>query len=200
MSRTSRTIVLDDAARSDRILIVGTANTCRSPMTAAILTKLFTENQIPAIVRSAGFGRAGEPADPVAAKAMHRCGLSIDDHRSSELTPRMIRGADLVVTMTREQGRDTVSMERMAWRCTFPLRALARRIDRVGPRAADEHLTDWIARLHQGRAAVDLLREDLRDNVPDPTGQPLGSHVETAVRIEGLLRTIVGAYHLAGVR
>ncbi|MBN2499114.1 MAG: hypothetical protein JXB38_00010 [Anaerolineales bacterium] len=84
------------------ILIICTANICRSPMAEGILRKKMQEN--PHFqgwrVSSAGtWGRDDMPAAPEAVEVLERRGIDISAHRSRIVTPEIIQGADLILTM-----------------------------------------------------------------------------------------------------
>ncbi len=51
-------------------------------------------------VESAGLGAlVGEPADPSAVALMQELGIDLSNHRARELTPEMVRKADLILVM-----------------------------------------------------------------------------------------------------
>ncbi|MGI5824366.1 MAG: low molecular weight protein arginine phosphatase [Bacillota bacterium] len=83
----------------ERLLIVCTGNTCRSPMAAALARKYMPWAE----VISAGTATvAGLPASIGAMDAMQQMGLSIDDHASRPVNQYLLEEADLILTMTEE--------------------------------------------------------------------------------------------------
>ena len=84
----------------ERLLIVCTGNTCRSPMAAALARKYMPWAE----VISAGTATVtGLPASIGAMDAMQQMGLSVDDHTSRPVNIYLLEEADLVLTMTEDQ-------------------------------------------------------------------------------------------------
>ena len=87
------------------ILIVCTANQCRSPMAMALLRHRLGELDLGEewVVDSAGtWGFEDVPATETAVKAMQELGLNLEDHRSRGVTDEILEASDLVLTMTRD--------------------------------------------------------------------------------------------------
>ncbi len=86
------------------IVVVCTANICRSPMAAALLQHALAAQ--PEALRtlrviSAGVAaRSGEPVSQNSVLALRKVGLDISQHRSQPLTQRMIDEALMVLCMT----------------------------------------------------------------------------------------------------
>lgn len=89
---------------SGLIVAVCTANTCRSPMAAALLQHALQGQPEPLRslrVTSAGVAaRGGEPVSANSVAALRKVGLDISSHRSRVLTPEMLREAALILCMT----------------------------------------------------------------------------------------------------
>jgi len=100
------------------ILIVCTANQCRSPMGMALLRHRITELGLEEewVIDSAGtWGGDGIPATYTAVGAMEERGLDLVEHRSRRITEQMLRGYDLVLTMTRDH-QEGIQVEFPAYR------------------------------------------------------------------------------------
>jgi len=179
---------IDDHPAPD-VLVVCTANRCRSVMTEALLTRRLAAAGVAARVRSAGLLGQGEPVPPEAVAAMAGYGLDLTQHRSRLMTAADLRGADLVLAMAREHVRHAVVTEPAAWPRTFTLRELLRRGQHAGPRMPGEPLASWLARIQNGRDRVALLGGSPDDDVADPMGGPARAYVMTAT----LLNELVGA-------
>jgi protein-tyrosine phosphatase len=82
------------------IVIVCTANICRSPMGQGLLAAL----QPGLEVSSAGLHAVdGLPPDPVAVAMLHEQGIEIAGHRSRRLSIATVAQADLILTMEQAQ-------------------------------------------------------------------------------------------------
>lgn len=94
--------------RPRRVLVVCTANQCRSPMAAALLRRVADDRLD---VRSAGTWAAdGAPATADAVATMAERGLDIADHRSQSITRTLVDWADVVLTMTASH-REAIAAE-----------------------------------------------------------------------------------------
>jgi protein-tyrosine phosphatase len=162
------------------IVVLCTANVCRSPMAAALLTRQLSELGVTARVRSAGMLPGGEPPLPEVISVMARRGLCLTAHRSRMADAAELAGASLVLAMARDHLRYAVVAEPGTWPRAFTLLELIRRGERIGPRAPGEPLTDWLSRLHAGRERAALLGHSADDDVPDPAGGPVRAYADVA--------------------
>lgn len=84
------------------ILFVCTANTCRSPMAAAIMEKIAIENDLDVLIESAGiFANVGGKASENAVKALDEMGIDLTFHETKPITEELIQKSDIILTMTR---------------------------------------------------------------------------------------------------
>jgi protein-tyrosine phosphatase len=169
------------------VLVLCSANQCRSPMAAALLVLRLGALGTPAAVRSAGLLQEGEPPSPGAISMMASYGLDISGHRSNRVTEADLTWADLVLGMSREHVRHAVVTVPDAWPRSFTLKELVRRGEEVGPAKSREPLTDWLARVHEGRERVALLGDSPVDDVADPMGGPSEAYGDTAALLDQLI-------------
>ena len=91
----------DDQNRIFRVLFVCTGNTCRSPMAHGILRKMAEEERLDYMdVESAGIGTYdGYPPSTFAYQTALRDNVDISDIHSTQLTPELMKEADIVIAM-----------------------------------------------------------------------------------------------------
>lgn len=161
------------------ILVVCTANVCRSPMGAALLRRSLSVAGLDIGVSSAGV-RAGDHSlsvDALAVEAMAQRGLDISGHQPTPVSPAAVAGADLVVAMTRHDLREVVVASPEAFGKTFTWKQVIRKSAET---SCDPGWQSWMNALNQGRSARDLLTPEPADDIPDPYGRPLADHVACA--------------------
>jgi protein-tyrosine-phosphatase len=85
------------------VVLVCTGNTCRSAMGEALLRQALARQGAAGVeVTSAGTGAwEGAPASEAAYLVGLEQGLDLSPHRATLLTPEVVAGADLVLTMAR---------------------------------------------------------------------------------------------------
>lgn len=88
------------------VLFVCTANRFRSPLAAAILTKVLQELGLAEDWRigSAGtWATPGQPVLPHVSRVAHGFGLDLSEHRSVRLNQKLMAGYDLILVMQASQ-------------------------------------------------------------------------------------------------
>src|SRR4051794_9311767 len=111
-----------------RIVVVCTANICRSPMAEAMIRRgLRAGGGDGVVVESAGvYGHEGSPIAPGSASALRALGIEDDGHRGRLLTPEIVGSADLVLTMEERHREAILARSPQAQGRTFTLREFAR--------------------------------------------------------------------------
>lgn len=172
-----------------RILVVCTANICRSVMTHAALRAEVARRELPVEVASSGFLTNGDRASDAASSVLAELAHDVSDHRSRITTPKIVDTADLVVTMERRHSRDITAMMKHQ-RKVF---TLVTAVDLLS--AVDPEITDPLGRI----AAADAARrhDDLLgtgpDEIDDPFGKSLEVNRQTARRLSELSSELLGA-------
>lgn len=163
-----------------RILVVCTANVCRSPMVAAMLHRALADRFT---VESAGVrAPEGRPMDPASALQLSRRGITVPSTTARQLTPEIVAATDLVLTATRAHRADVLDLGPRALRRTFTVLEFAALAHLV---AADD-----LAALVGG--AADARSRGPRDaDLRDPIGQPVVVHAEVADAAESAVAAIV---------
>lgn len=93
----------------NRILVICTGNTCRSPMAAGIIRHILEKKHAgDVMVQSMGLAAFdGDPASDYAVQALAEIGVDIAGHRSRSVLRQDLLEADRIYVMT-EQHRDVI--------------------------------------------------------------------------------------------
>lgn len=166
------------------ILVVCTANVCRSPLAAALLEKHFADAGVAAQVTSAGFLTEGQSAHPDTVRAGLERGVDLAAHQSRRVDQGILawEGRDAVITMTRKHLRELVVTEPSIWNHTVTLRELDRLIHAHGGRLAE---------MLAGRRPRDMVVDDQADDIADPIGSPIEQHRALAAELDRLTEEVV---------
>jgi protein-tyrosine phosphatase len=173
------------------VLVLCTANACRSPIAAALLARRLVQGGHGVVVTSAGL-HGGAAPPPAAVAVMAARGLDLSGHRGVQVTTAEVASADLILAMTREHARFAVVLDPAAWPRTFTLRDLVRRGGQAGRRQPGEALEEWLRRAGTGRHRRDLLGASTADDVPDPAGGPARGYRRTAGELDELVGQLAG--------
>jgi protein-tyrosine phosphatase len=168
------------------VLIVCTANVCRSPVAAVMLRRQLERLGVAASVRSAGFLEAGHRCPPEVVEELARRGLAIGDHASTVLNLDLIDGADLILGMERRHVRDVILSAPDAAARTFTLKELVRRGEQLTEPRAGVPLNTWLEDVAAGRGPSDLVGQARADDTVDPFGGSRRAYRETVTEIDDL--------------
>jgi protein-tyrosine-phosphatase len=170
------------------VLILCSANQCRSPMAAELLYRSLHTLGVPAVVRSAG--TSAESGLPALDEARAAVG-GLDDHRTVALAEPLVEHADLVVGMTRHHVREAILLCPAVLPRTFTVLELVRRGRAVGPRPAGESVEHWLIRAGAGRRLADLAGTSEVEEMPDPIGHGPEAVAKSAADLGAALDEIV---------
>jgi protein-tyrosine-phosphatase len=143
-------------------------------------------------IASAGLLAGGYGSPPEVVSVLAELGIDLSGHTSTQLSPELVAGADMIVGMARRHAREVVLLDAGAFSRTFTLKDLVGRGDLVGPRAPGESLPDWMVRLDRGRQRTDLVGTSSADDVPDPLGGSLEDFRATARELGALVEHLAG--------
>jgi protein-tyrosine phosphatase len=182
---------------TSRVLLVCTANVCRSPMAAAFLRHHLASVDADVVVTSAGTRAVHLEVDQHAVAALERRGLDISGHRPRRIDDDIVGddGADLIVTMSRDNLRDLAVSHPRAFARTFTLREIVRRssVARLPPVLGHDHqqlFTSWVQQIASGRRPNDLLGSDPADDIADPYGRGFPAVSRSADDIDTLTKLL----------
>ncbi|WAJ32094.1 low molecular weight phosphatase family protein [Arthrobacter sp. FX8] len=127
-----------DTSAPVRILTVCTGNICRSPVAERLL-QAGLDQVVPGgfQVSSAGTrALVGEPMQPISADIVRTFGGDPEGFAARQLTPRILRGVDLVLTMTSGHRGEVLQLDASLLKRTFTIREFARMLDVLAQRAS----------------------------------------------------------------
>jgi len=174
------------------IIVLCTANVCRSPMAAALLARRLAALGVTVPVHSAGMTGSGHPPHPEVISVMGSYGIQITSHRSRVVGVADLASAALILAMARDHLRYAAATEPGAWPRAFTLKELVRRGERTGPRLPGESLSGWLSRAQAGRERTSLLGDSPDDDVADPAGGPFRDYADTADLLDRLVTRLAG--------
>jgi protein-tyrosine phosphatase len=187
---------LNDAVTE--ILVLCTANVCRSVMAEALLSADLAVRGVPAVVSSAGMLTEGQPPPAEVLAVMAARGCDVTRHRSRLVSAADLARADLVIGMAREHVRHAAVLLPDSWPRAFTLTELVGRGRETGARVPGEQVGEWLVRVASGRSRRDLLGGGTAHDVTDPVGGPLRGYEVTADLLERLTRDLAALCWPAG--
>ncbi len=183
--------------RPIRLLVICTANTCRSPMAAALLTAELATSGVGALVASAGTeGPAGRAASATSVEVMEEVGIDITAHRSRVVDIAAIEHADLVLVMTRAHERAMAATSGQAAGRVFLLGEFALLVDAAeSASGAEGSGLDRLLRMIASRPPTrpSQLGMASADEIDDPYGGSIDRYRLTRDRLAVEAGRIVAA-------
>jgi protein-tyrosine-phosphatase len=158
------------SGRGPQLLVVCTANQCRSPMGEALVRDALGRRGITGAVASAGFLPGGFAAAGGAIDAMRRTGLDISGHTSRRLDAAILDWADIVITMEGAHVVDLVEEwpDHARWAVTMEGAVRVAETHEPTGTLDGPGIRDW-ATAAQTLLVPSIL--DQRDDVADPMGR-----------------------------
>ena len=182
---------------SRHLLVVCTANVCRSPVVQRLLSRAFA-NQADIdgetwVATSAGTGRYQAEVDANTIAAAGELGVDVTTHQPRLLDRDVLDadGADLVLTLERAHLRSVVALDTRAWPRTFTLKELAGRGAQQRPPTSLEGFFAWRDRMADGRAAASMIQPDPDDDVADPYGLSRSHYVTMAAEVNEAVQRLL---------
>lgn len=179
------------------VLFVCVGNVCRSAMAERLLRERLAERlgvrAAAVAVESAGVhALAGAAMDPATAAELERLGHPYDGFAARQLTERMLAGADLVLTATKELRSRVLEEAPGALRRTFTVTEFAA----LAREATGESPEELVADAARRRSSAQVEDYD----IPDPIGGPSAVHREVADRLDASTAVIAEAIAAAAGR
>ncbi|WP_375429856.1 hypothetical protein [uncultured Friedmanniella sp.] len=175
------------------VLCVCTGNVCRSPVLERLIGARLGSG---ADVRSAGTGAlVGQPISPPMDTFLAEAGADPGGFVARQLEERLVRPAELVLTLTAYHRATVAELWPASVRHTFTVREFARALARVSP-----ELLPAAPLVERLRVAIPLAAASRRpprcpdsDDVPDPYRRGPAAYATAFAAIDDAVTRIVGA-------
>jgi protein-tyrosine phosphatase len=181
------------ASGNPSVLVVCTANICRSPMCEALLARSLATSGSAIRVSSAGLLDWDRPVDPGTVTALERFGIVIGGRRSRPIASLDLDEVDLVLTMTREHLREIVNLDPALFPRTFTLKEFDRRISDPITSMPEGDFATRVAHLAGRRSGASLLGASTDDDIADPFGLKQKHFDELADELHEIIRRVTPA-------
>lgn len=161
------------------VLVVCTANRCRSPVAEVLLWRALVMHDVRAIVLSAGLLEGGRPVDETTRSVMAQRGVDLGSHRSEQVTVEELRDADLVLTMERRHARELILLAGP----DVPVHTLRGFAPLASGIDATADGIEWLRAVHAARPRDAFVGDGRADEIDDPIGRPANAHRESIDQI-----------------
>lgn len=186
--------------RTIRVLTVCTGNICRSPAAERLLRETLGEDGTVTVTSAGTHALVGHDiARPIAAR-LEELGSDAASFEARQLTPEMVRGADLVLGMAREHRAEAVTLHPRSVRRAFTLRQLARLVSLIEPAELSSLRSDTTtaARLdHLVTMAIARRGQEFydpaEDDILDPWGGDAAGYTASLDQIRSAIDTLAAA-------
>lgn len=176
-----------------RVLVVCTANVCRSPVVEHLVRRALSGYGIAAEVSSAGTHGGTHTVHRKTIVAASEIGIDLTQHESRLLDADRIEidGADLVITMTREHLHRVVELVPAAFERTFTLPELVLLATAHGVDPLTSDLAGWRSAVGRDRRRDDVTDGGNAYDVGDPYGGPAILHRRMVQQVDTLVNEFV---------
>jgi protein-tyrosine phosphatase len=183
------------------ILLVCTANICRSPMAGGLFVERTRQLPEPPRISTSGTRAApGQPPTADAVTAAAELGADIAAHRSSPLD-QAPTNADLVLTMTVSHREEVGLRFPDATARTFTLKELAALLRELPPADGSPSRETALARIAEAHRLREIRPAGADADVSDPIGLSLEAYRAAAWEIDLAVRDVVrGLFGLPATR
>lgn len=180
-----------------RILTVCTGNICRSPAAERLLRRALADSpaEQPIEVGSAGVHAVvGHPIQEQMAALLRADAVVADGFEARQLTPDLVRSADLVLVADRTHRESVLRLVPAALRRTFMMKEFVRLAGQLpsngGPAAIDDRLRWLIGQvpMMRGRNPV----SEGADDILDPFGGTADDYREAYLDVRRAVTALVG--------
>lgn len=196
-------------ARAFRVLVVCTANQCRSPLAEYLLRDALRAAGIPASatddvaaagapasgwsIGSAGtHTRGGRPMDPHALAVLAERGIDGSGFVGRGLTPQLVRDSDLVLAATREHRGLVAQMYPPVLPRLFTVLQLGHLAAAAAPGDATDPVTAGADLIERARAARSRVPgRTTEDDLADPVGHPVARFRTCAAELDQAIGAMV---------
>lgn len=176
-----------------RLLLVCTANQCRSPLAEFLLRRAARDRGLGWRVGSAGtHAPMGMPMHPHAQQLLSSRGFEIDGWYTRMVDDGLLDSSDLILTATRQHSSYLLGVRPELRTRMFPLRRFARMVERVR-RTGGWSAADDLGTLLNLLRGTGMPGADEEDDLADPVGQPYRRFKACARDIDQAIEQILGA-------
>jgi protein-tyrosine-phosphatase len=173
------------------ILFVCTGNICRSPLADVFMADRSRRLLGGAVrVRSAGIA-AGRYVSAETIETAREMGLDAETLRPTQVTPEMLRAADLIVTMTGDHKAEVLEMAPEVADKAFSLKELTGLLASMSPLSPSTERASVLARIAEAERRRGSDGEAVLEGVRDPLGLPMDVYREVAADIEAGVDALV---------
>lgn len=171
------------AAGPAQVLVVCTANVCRSPAAASLLRDLWWPGTGVRVESAGTRASPGAPRDTRMRRLVRAAGAVPERGGARPVTAQLVREADLVLTATTAHRAEVLELVPSAVRRTFTLLELARLCADCGPLAGDT-TGSRLRALADAAASRRTPPGAGSDDLPDPHGRGRAAYGRSFAEIE----------------